>query len=139
MENTIKFTFRPGKKGIQKIMGALENAVMDILWERKKATVKEVFESLSSEKKIAYTTIITVMNRLADKNILKREKKGKIYLFEPIYNRDEYKKIVSDTVVRGLLEIDGKKAMAAFVDQVSEDPEELKLLEKLIEEKKSER
>jgi predicted transcriptional regulator len=139
MKKPIKFTFRPGKKGTQKIMGELENALMDFLWEKKRATVKDVFNFLSSRKKIAYTTIITVMNRLTEKNILKREKSGKIYYFEPIYNRDEYKEIVSDTVVRGLLEIGGEKAMAAFVDRVSEDPEELKLLEKLIEEKKSER
>lgn len=137
MEKKIKFTFRPGKKGIQKIMGELENEVMVVLWEKKKATVKDVFDSLSSRKKIAYTTVITVMNRLAQKNILRREKRGKIYIFEPIYTRDEYNEIVSDTVVQGLLEIDGEKAMAAFVDRVSEDPEELKLLEKLIEEKKS--
>jgi predicted transcriptional regulator len=139
MKKTIKFTFRPGKKGIQQIMGELEEEVMDFLWNHRKATVKDVFETLSSRRKIAYTTIITVMNRLADKNILRREKTGKFYVFEPIYNREEYKEIVSDMVVRGLREIDGEKAMAAFVDSVSEDPEELKLLEKLIEEKKSKR
>lgn len=139
MKKTIKFTFRPGKKGIHQIMGELEEEVMDFLWERKRATVKDVFETLSSRKKIAYTTIITVMNRLAEKNILRREKTGKFFIFEPIYNREQYKEIVSEMVVRGLREIDGKKALAAFVDSFSEDPEELKLLEKLIEEKKAER
>ncbi|NIO17789.1 MAG: hypothetical protein GTN70_12570 [Deltaproteobacteria bacterium] len=139
MKKSIKFTFRPGKKGIQQILGELEEEVMDFLWEHGRVTVKEVFEVFSSRKKIAYTTIITVMNRLVEKNILKREKSGKFYIFEPIYNREEYKEIVSDMVIRGLLEIDGEKAMAAFVDSVFEDPEEMRLLEKLIEEKKAER
>lgn len=136
MKKSIKFTFRPGKKGIGQIMGELEKEVMDFLWERKRSTVKDVFAHLSSRKTIAYTTIITVMNRLTEKNILKREKHGKFYLFEPIHSKEEYKEIVSETVIRGLLEIDGEKAMAAFVDSISENPEELRLLEKMIEERK---
>ncbi len=131
----IKFIFRPGKRGIGQVMGDLEKGIMEYLWKHGKAPVKDVYEFLSSEKKIAYTTVITVMNRLLDKNILKREKSGKVYIFEPIVDKDEYKEFISEKVIRGLMEIDGEKAISAFVDKVIEDPEELEYLSRLIEER----
>ncbi len=136
MKNKIKFIFRPGKKGIDQVLGDLEKEIMEYLWKHGRVTVKEVYEFLSSGKKIAYTTIITVMNRLVEKNILRREKSGKLYIFEATVDEEKYKSLISERVIRGLMEIDGEKAIAAFVDTVMDDPEELEYLSKLVAERK---
>ncbi len=136
LREKIKFIFRPGRKGIGQTFGDLEQEIMDVLWRMGSATVKRVHEELSREKEIAYTTVITVMNRLVEKNLLTKEKEGKIYRYAPTLTEEEYKRVVSQKVVEGLLELDGKTAIAAFIEKVAEDPEDLELLEKLIEQKK---
>lgn len=59
--------------------GELELSILKIIRECGRATVREVYEKLGSEG--SYTTIMTVMSRLADKGELMREKEGKQYIY----------------------------------------------------------
>lgn len=139
LKERIKFIFRPGRKGIEQTFGNLEKEIMDVIWDLGTVTVKDVHEKLTQKKETAYTTVITVMNRLTEKNLLTKEKKGKIYFYTPTVSREEYTELVSEKVVEGLLDLDEERAIAAFVEKVAEDPEDLERLERLIEEKKRER
>lgn len=59
--------------------GELELAILKIVKERGRATVRDVYEALGSEG--SYTTVMTVMSRLADKGSLEREKEGKQFVY----------------------------------------------------------
>ena len=59
-----KLATNPGH-GVEKLLGELEAAIMDILWARGQATVREVLDELSSTRSLAYTTVLTIMSRLA--------------------------------------------------------------------------
>lgn len=59
--------------------GELELSILKIVRELGRVTVRKVYERLGSEG--SYTTIMTVMSRLSDKGELKREKKGKQYIY----------------------------------------------------------
>lgn len=64
-------------------LGELEAHVMQIVWQQKKATVKDVFIELYPKRRLAYTTIMTVMRRLAEKGVLEQDRSTKTYLYTP--------------------------------------------------------
>ncbi|NGX56733.1 MAG: hypothetical protein K1060chlam5_00979 [Candidatus Anoxychlamydiales bacterium] len=59
--------------------GELESVILQEIQKKKKATVKDIHSFLKNS--IAYTTIMTVMNRLYEKNILKRDKISRSYIY----------------------------------------------------------
>ena len=65
----------------------LELEIMEVVWGLKKATVRQVFEVLRERRKLAYTTVMTVMGTLEQKGHLKRTKEGRAYLYAPVRSR----------------------------------------------------
>ena len=71
--------------------GDLEAVIMHLVWERgKPVTVRELFEDLSAERTIAYTTVMSTMDNLHRKGWLTREKDGKAYRYTATASREEY-------------------------------------------------
>lgn len=68
---------------IEKSLGKLEADVMDVIWGKDKVTVREVVNILRRNRKIAYTTVMTVMDNLYKKGFVTREKIKKSYLYFP--------------------------------------------------------
>ena len=63
-------------------LGELEEKVMRILWRRREpTTVREVFEQLTTGRDLAYTTVMTVMDRLWRKGLLSRDLRGRAYQY----------------------------------------------------------
>jgi len=68
--------------------GELEQAVMDILWSRPEAlSVREVHELLAPERDLAYTTVMTVLDRLSKKNLVVRNLDGRAWLYRAAKSR----------------------------------------------------
>jgi predicted transcriptional regulator len=71
--------------------GELEAVIMDRLWSwGGTATVRDVFDSVHTERNIAYTTVMTVMDNLYHKQWLSRERDGKAWRYQPTATREEY-------------------------------------------------
>lgn len=66
-----------------RLLPELELEVMKVLWRREEATVAEVQEALQPTRPLAYTTIMTVLDRLSRKGAADREKQGRGYLYRP--------------------------------------------------------
>ena len=64
-----------------KPLGPLELVIMRVVWQVKTATVRNVYEALLKERKIAYTTVMTVMNKLEKKGYLKKVRQDRAYLY----------------------------------------------------------
>ncbi|MGH7405089.1 MAG: BlaI/MecI/CopY family transcriptional regulator, partial [Candidatus Methylomirabilales bacterium] len=71
-EKRRRSVFRPKEKGLRKIFGDLEAEIMDVIWGLGRATVADVHKVLEGQREIAYTTVKTVMGRLAEKGYLRR-------------------------------------------------------------------
>lgn len=67
----------------------LELAIMKSLWRRRSAVVREVQADLLPERKLAYTTVMTVMDRLFKKGVLRRSKKSRAHLYEPVFTEGD--------------------------------------------------
>jgi predicted transcriptional regulator len=61
----------------------LELEIMKIVWDLKKATVRDVFERLAERRKIAYTTVMTMMKILEQKGFVDKSEKDRAYLYRP--------------------------------------------------------
>ncbi|MDG4784470.1 BlaI/MecI/CopY family transcriptional regulator [Micromonospora sp. WMMD1102] len=73
-------------------LGDLERAVMDVLWDRGTgagATVREVAEALR-DRELAYTTVMTVLDRLAGKGMVEREREGRAWRYRPAASREAH-------------------------------------------------
>jgi predicted transcriptional regulator len=71
--------------------GDLEAAVMERLWSwGEPATVREVCEDVNRERRLAYTTVMTVMDNLHRKGVLSRESRGRAYVYTPVRSREEH-------------------------------------------------
>ena len=71
-------------------LGELERAVMDVLWDRgTPATVREVADALA-DRGLAYTTLMTVLDRLAGKGMVERERAGRAWSYRPAAPRAAY-------------------------------------------------
>lgn len=111
-----------GEKGkVVRGFGDLEADVMKRLWVRAEpTTVREIVDELQSERPIAYTTVMTVMDTLFKKGWLRRELEGRAYRYAPVSTREDY----SAELMREALDSssDRTAALARFLEQLS--PEE---------------
>lgn len=129
--------FKPHKAGLGRVLGDLEKAVMDVLWEKGEATGREVFKEIGKGRSLAFTTILTVMDRLLKKGLIKRIKRGKLFVYTPSMSKDDFVRQVSREVLQGILDISASSAASSFVDILYKtSPEEIERLSKLIEERK---
>ena len=130
-------SFKPHKAGLGRVLGDIERLVMDILWSRGEVTGREVLEEIQKERPLAFTTILTVMDRLLKKGLIKRKKMGGVFVYAPSISRDEFVKQVSEEVLQGILDISASSAASSFVDILYKtSPEEMDRLSRLIEERK---
>ena len=76
-------------------LGDLERAIMDRLWAidpvipESAMTVREIHESIAQERDIAYTTVMTVLDRLAKKGVVRQERADRAYRYAPVQTREE--------------------------------------------------
>ncbi|KWU60027.1 hypothetical protein AWX17_20340 [Priestia megaterium] len=115
-----------------KILGPLELEVMKIIWLKQEATVQQVLTELNKDNGYAYTTIMTVMNRLNKKGILTYHKLGKVYVYSPVYDSTELIRRFSSEQVESLLVDYGDLAITQFVDAIGHNPNQLHKLKMLI-------
>ena len=90
---------RRGKGRTFASLGFLEADILAIVWERKQATVRDVYETLLERRRIAYTTVMTVMVNLTTKGLLARDHANTAYLYTPAIAREEVIAAVIDSVI----------------------------------------
>ena len=114
-----------------KVLGPLEAEVMEILWAADEPmTVRQLLERINKRRKppLAYTTVMTIMSRLVEKEILSRTKQGRGYVYEAAASDP------AAIAVRSVMRDFGDAAWAHFVDEARADPEALRRLQRLLDE-----
>jgi predicted transcriptional regulator len=107
-------------------VGHLEAMVMRILWEQGEINVREVAEKL--DRPLAYTTVMTTLDRLFKKGFLDRRRRDRAYFYIPRFTRDEWERRKADDLVAGFLgglQPSGELLISCLVDAVGEHDETL--------------
>lgn len=120
---------RRGGRGVEKLLGELEAEIMTLLWaENGTVTVRDVLGKLNAQQDhpAAYTTVMTVMSRLAEKGLLKRALSGNTYEYRVARSRDEFLRYASEKIATELIADFGEVAVAGFVSALERvDPRRL--------------
>lgn len=123
----------PADDELEKVLGPLEAQVMLAMWAAKRpVSVRDLLERINEKRaqQLAYTTVMTVMSRLVEKDVLRRRKEGRSYVYEPVANDP------AGIAVRGVMRDFGDAAMAQFVEEAKSDPKTLRRLRRLLSEEK---
>lgn len=66
-----------------------EQNIMEVLWDKGEASVRDITDALSKEKQTAYTTVQTLCKILAEKGYADYRKEGKAFIYMPLISQDE--------------------------------------------------
>jgi predicted transcriptional regulator len=131
---------RPGEV-VRTALGELERRVMEELWRRgAECSVRDVQAGFGDT--LAYTTLMTTLDRLHRKGLLERHREGRAFLYRPRLSRDEFEGQVASDMIDGLLGLASgppQPVLLSIVDAVGRrDRELLDELERLVREKRRE-
>jgi len=62
---------------------------MKLVWDRQSATVRDIYEALLERRKIAYTTVMTVMKTLETKGYLKKRRQDRAFIYRPAHAKNQ--------------------------------------------------
>jgi BlaI family penicillinase repressor len=120
---------------LKKLLGSLELEVMEHMWQAGESTVQQVAKAINRQRAIAYTTVMTVMGHLVDKELLSRTLEGKRYRYRVSLSKDEFLREASRRMVRALVDDFGDMAFAGFLGEINKvDAERLEQLKNLVQE-----
>jgi predicted transcriptional regulator len=113
----------------------LETEIMDEVWRAGERSVRDVLDALNERSAVqrAYTTVLTVMRRLVDKRMLRRERRGRFDVFLPTITRAAYEHARSGAEVDDLINTYGDVALAHFAREIGRlDPERREQIRRLV-------
>lgn len=114
-----------GINGLNSISN-LEANIMKIVWEKEQTTVREVHElmlrkeiEMKKNDFIPYTTVMSTMNTLADKGLLKQDKSSKTYIYSPAVSEKELAKSIIKSVADKILNGTGtRKKVDKLIEEI---------------------
>lgn len=110
------------------VLGDLERAVIEHLWAHADdapggLTVREVHDAVGTERGLAYTTLMTVLDRMSHKGLVAREREGRAWRYTPAASREQ---LTSETLHHTLGELAGDERRGALLHFLgSSSPEEI--------------
>ena len=117
----------------QKLLTSLELKVMNLLWDREKAFVKELIEAWEESPKPAYNTISTIVRILQEKEYVGHETKGRSHQYHPVVSREEYQKRHVRNVLNNVFAGSVSTMISSLVGQEDLSDNELDALRKMID------
>jgi predicted transcriptional regulator len=106
---------------LQPVQGELQNQVMAVLWRLERATVEDVRRALPSRHRGAYTTIQTTLQRLYERQLLKRVKEGHAFVYTPVLTEAEYLSLSVEQAFAGASRDARHTALAQLIGGLRED------------------
>ena len=112
-------------KALEAFLGPLEANIMEAIWASKKTpiTVREIHEALNKTKKIAYTTVMSTMDRLFDKSLLERKiekgRGGLYYVYWPKLEKRNFQKSAVREVLASLIGNFGEAVTSCLIEETN--------------------
>lgn len=107
------------KRSANHVLGKLEAEIMTIIWRSKtQISVSDVVKVLTKKRKIAYTTVMTIMGRLLDKGLLVRKPEGLRYLYQPKVSQGRFIEKSVHHIFATTVSSLGSEAVTHFVTEI---------------------
>ena len=118
----------------EKTLTDLELAIMEIVWQKGQATVRDVYEAIQPIRPLAYNTILTVLTKLREKGIVSSQPRGKAYLYTPLVSETEAAKRSVTRIMEQFFAGSARSLAAHLIKTQSMEPDELEELKRLVDE-----
>jgi predicted transcriptional regulator len=130
LQNTVRLS----AEGLAKVLGDLEARVLRAVWAiGRPAAARTVHARVATEHRVELLTVVTVLNKLVDKGVLRREKQQDLLHYSARLTEAEFVAQASRRVVEGILSLAPDAVTASLVDVLAErDPERLAELSRLV-------
>ena len=122
-----------------KNIGPLERKILEILWNKKEASARDISYSLEeSGERRAYSTVRTIIRRLVKKKIIaeKMNKKERIYIYKPLITKDQLEKTIVHSVIGELLRRFENSTINYLAEELSDSDEDINKLKLKLDEMK---
>jgi len=113
-----------------------ELEIMKIVWRRGNSTVREVYEEILSRRKIAYTTVMTMMGILEQKGHLKKSSDERAYVYTPSQPQQEVVGNMVQDFVKRVFNGSAKPLLVHLIEGQKISPEELDEISRLLKDKR---
>jgi predicted transcriptional regulator len=113
-----------------------ELEILKVVWQRGEATVREVFRDLSAQRKIAYTTVLTMMGILEQKGHLKKTAGERAYIYKPTKPQQQVVGSMVNEFVHRVFNGSARPLLVHLVENPDIRPEELAEIEKLLKDRR---
>lgn len=120
-------------------LGALQKAVMEAVWDLGEATVQEVRDRLGREPAPAYTTVLSVMQKLEKAGWLSHRAEGRSYIYRPVRSRDEAGANSLRTFVERVFRGDRLRMFQHLLEDEDLTDEDLKALRTMIDRRRKDK
>ena len=104
---------------------------MKIVWERESATVRDVYETLLERRKVAYTTVMTMMKILEQKKYLKRTQADRAYVYRPAQPKRQVVGAMVRDFINRVFNGAAEPLLVHLVEEHDLSPEELEEIARL--------
>ena len=107
------------KQKVGKVLGELESKVMEIIWQSKEPiSVRKVTDTLQRKRKIAYTTVMTIMVRLVNKGFLIRNLNGQSYLYKSKTTKEQFIARTVHGIFSSAVSTLGEEVLTHFIKEI---------------------
>jgi predicted transcriptional regulator len=113
----------------------VELELMDVLWDKGRATVSEIVESLP-DSRLAYSSVLTMMRILEQKGYVEHEKEGRAFVYRPLVDRQQAQKSVIGYLLKRFFNNSPELLVVNLLEHEDVTPAEVRRLKKMIEDTK---
>ena len=110
-----------------------ELEILNVLWEKESATVREVFEVISASKSITYTTVLKLMQIMTEKGLVERDEQGKAHLYRAAIPQTETQKGLVKDLLEKVFRGSAMQLVQHLLEAKKASPEEMKEIRRMIE------
>ncbi len=110
-----------------------ELEIMQILWEKKEATVREIHQVLEMVKDTGYTTTLKTMQNMTEKGLLARDTKTRTHIYRPLLSREKTQKSFLNKMLNGLFKGSESSLVMGALSQKELSAEELQEIKNYLE------
>lgn len=110
-----------------------ERRILEVLWKKKEASVREVAEELSKKTPVAYTTVLTMFKVLDKKGLVHHRAEGRAFIYSAAISRAEARKQALENLIKSFFS-DSPGALAQhLIEEHDIDADELQALKKRVD------
>lgn len=114
----------------------VEHELMDILWKIEQGTVREVMAQLPENRKLAYTSVSTILRILEQKNVVSTEKNGRLHIYKHTLSKQQFATHSVTKMLNQVFAGNSVELVAYLVNKNKISAEEITAIQKLLDEKK---